>query len=86
MLSLLCRVHELEVENTEMQSHALLRDGALRHRREAVRRLEQHRSLCDEIIQGQRQIIDGGLRAPEPPRSPPPPPTPRTRGGPEGTR
>ncbi|KAK2503601.1 hypothetical protein MC885_021842 [Smutsia gigantea] len=59
VLSLLCRVHELEVENTEMQSHARLRDGALRHRREAVRRLEQHRSLCDEIIQGQRQIIDG---------------------------
>ncbi|XP_036124618.1 kinesin-like protein KIF19 [Molossus molossus] len=58
VLSLLCRVHELEVENTEMQSHALLRDGALRHRREAVRRLEQHRILCDEIIQGQRQIID----------------------------
>ncbi|XP_049625895.1 kinesin-like protein KIF19 [Suncus etruscus] len=58
VLSLLCRVHELEVENTEMQSYALLRDGALRHRREAVRRLEQHRSLCEEIIQGQRQIID----------------------------
>ncbi|XP_006886453.1 PREDICTED: kinesin-like protein KIF19 [Elephantulus edwardii] len=58
VLSLLCRVHELEVENTEMQSHALLRDGALRHRREAMRRLEQHRSLCDEIIRGQRQIID----------------------------
>ncbi|XP_066878280.1 kinesin-like protein KIF19 isoform X4 [Kogia breviceps] len=58
VLSLLCRVHELEVENTEMQSHALLRDGALRHRREALRRLEQHRGLCDEIIQGQRQIID----------------------------
>ncbi|GAB1297031.1 Kinesin-like protein KIF19 [Apodemus speciosus] len=58
VLSLLCRVHELEVENTEMQSHALLLDSALRHRREAVRRLEQHRSLCDEIIQGQRQIID----------------------------
>ncbi|KAL1779417.1 kinesin KIF19 [Sigmodon hispidus] len=58
VLSLLCRVHELEVENTEMQSHALLRDSALRHRREAVRLLEQHRSLCEEIIQGQRQIID----------------------------
>ncbi|XP_020858326.1 kinesin-like protein KIF19 [Phascolarctos cinereus] len=58
ILSLLCRVHELEMENTEMQSHALIRDGALYHRREAMRRLEQHRSLCDEIIQGQRQIID----------------------------
>lgn len=62
VLSLLCRVHELEVENTAMQSHALLLDSALRHRREAVRRLEQHRSLCDEIIQGQRQIIDGRAR------------------------
>lgn len=70
VLSLLCRVHELEVENTEMQSHALLRDGALRHRREAVRRLEQHRSLCEEIIQGQRQIIDGRPRALEPPTGP----------------
>ncbi|KAK1330869.1 hypothetical protein QTO34_008811 [Cnephaeus nilssonii] len=58
VLSLLCRVHELEVDNTAMQSHALLREGALRHRREALRRLEQHRALCDEIIQGQRQIID----------------------------
>uniref|UniRef100_A0A5F8HCD6 Kinesin family member 19 n=1 Tax=Monodelphis domestica TaxID=13616 RepID=A0A5F8HCD6_MONDO len=58
ILSLLCRVHELEMENTEIQSHALLRDGALYHRQEAMRRLEQHRSLCDEIIQGQRQIID----------------------------
>lgn len=70
VLSLLCRVHELEVENTEMQSHALLRDGALRHRREAVRRLEQHRILCDEIIQGQRQIIDGRSRASEPCQGP----------------
>lgn len=60
VLSLLCRVHELEVDNTAMQSHALLREGALRHRREALRRLEQHRALCDEIIQGQRQVIDGG--------------------------
>ncbi|XP_036197984.1 kinesin-like protein KIF19 [Myotis myotis] len=58
VLSLLCRVHELEVENTALQSHALLREGALRHRREALRRLEQHRALCDEIIQGQRQIMD----------------------------
>ncbi|XP_054989328.1 kinesin-like protein KIF19 isoform X2 [Sorex araneus] len=58
VLGLLCRVHELELENTEMQSHALLRDGALRHRRDAVRRLERHRSLCDHIIRGQRQVID----------------------------
>lgn len=79
VLSLLCRVHELEVENTEMQSHALLRDGALRHRGEAVRRLEQHRTLCDEIIQGQRQIIDGRSRAIEPPVGPIDPQSPKAR-------
>lgn len=63
-LGLLCRVHELELENVEMQSQALRRDGALRHRREALRRLEQRRSLCEEIIRAQRQLIQG--RAPAP--------------------
>lgn len=79
VLSLLCRVHELEVENTEMQSHALLREGALRHRGEAVRRLEQHRALCDEIIQGQRQIIDGRSHTTEAPRGPTDPQSPKAR-------
>ncbi|XP_043761568.1 kinesin-like protein KIF19 isoform X2 [Cervus elaphus] len=65
-LGLLCRVHELELENAEMQSHALLRDGALRHRREALRRLEQRRSLCEEIIRAQRQLIqDCNLAVPQ---------------------
>ena len=74
-LGLLCRVHELELKNAEMQSQALLRDGALRHRREALRRLEQRRSLCEEIIRAQRQLIQGRVpslptpRASDPPRA-----------------
>ncbi|XP_045021122.1 kinesin-like protein KIF19 [Bubalus bubalis] len=65
-LGLLCRVHELELKNAEMQSQALLRDGALRHRREALRRLEQRRSLCEEIIRAQRQLIqDCNLAVPQ---------------------
>ncbi|CAN0142621.1 unnamed protein product [Rangifer tarandus platyrhynchus] len=65
-LGLLCRVHELELEKAEMQSHSLLRDGALRHRREALRRLEQRRSLCEEIIRAQRQLIqDCNLAVPQ---------------------
>ena len=58
-----------------MQSQALLRDGALRHRREALRRLEQRRSLCEEIIRAQRQLIQGRVpslptpRASDPPRA-----------------
>ncbi|XP_038228301.1 kinesin-like protein KIF19 [Dermochelys coriacea] len=57
VLSLLSKVHELELENTEMQSSALLKDSVIRHKGYVVRRFEQHRSLCDRIIQQQRQII-----------------------------
>ncbi|KAK5851106.1 hypothetical protein PBY51_001925 [Eleginops maclovinus] len=58
VLCLLCKVHELEIENTEMQSHALLKDNVIRHKNFVVQRFEQHRHLCDEIIQQQRQFID----------------------------
>ncbi|KAK1163744.1 kinesin-like protein KIF19 [Acipenser oxyrinchus oxyrinchus] len=58
VLGLLCKVHELEIENAEMQSHALLKDNVIRQKNYMVQRFEQHRSLCDEIIQQQRQFID----------------------------
>lgn len=59
VLGLLCKVHELEIENAEMQSHALLKDNVIRQKNFVVQRFEQHRHLCDEIIQQQRQFIDG---------------------------
>ncbi|XP_070782857.1 kinesin-like protein KIF19 [Enoplosus armatus] len=58
VLCLLCKVHELEIENAEMQSHALLKDNVIRQKNFVVQRFEQHRHLCDEIIQQQRQFID----------------------------
>uniref|UniRef100_A0A4W3K438 Kinesin-like protein n=1 Tax=Callorhinchus milii TaxID=7868 RepID=A0A4W3K438_CALMI len=58
VLSLLCKVHELEIENTEMQSSALLKENVIRQTDYVVQRFEQHRHLCAEIIQQQRQIID----------------------------
>ncbi|KAM8947058.1 kinesin-like protein KIF19 isoform 2-T2 [Pelodytes ibericus] len=58
VLSLLCKVHELEIENTEMQSHALLKDNMIRQKNYMVQRFEQHRCLCHEIIKQQRQIIN----------------------------
>uniref|UniRef100_A0A6Q2X8X0 Kinesin-like protein n=1 Tax=Esox lucius TaxID=8010 RepID=A0A6Q2X8X0_ESOLU len=58
VLGLLCKVHELEIENAEMQSHALLKDNVIRQKNYVVQRFEQHRHLCDEIIQQQRQFID----------------------------
>ncbi|XP_062381956.1 kinesin-like protein KIF19 [Sardina pilchardus] len=65
VLGLLCKVHELEIENAEMQSHALLKDNLIRQKDAVVQRFEQHRHLCDEIIQQQRQfIIDHSLLVP----------------------
>ncbi|XP_060620238.2 kinesin-like protein KIF19 isoform X2 [Anolis sagrei] len=57
VLSLLCKVHELEVENTAIQSGSLLKDNLIRHQERTVRRFERHRSLCHRIIHEQRQII-----------------------------
>uniref|UniRef100_A0A8C5SF63 Kinesin-like protein n=1 Tax=Laticauda laticaudata TaxID=8630 RepID=A0A8C5SF63_LATLA len=59
VLSLLCKVHELEVENTAIQSSTLLKDNFIHHQERAVRRFERYRSLCHHIIQEQRQIIHG---------------------------
>uniref|UniRef100_A0A8C9S2X4 Kinesin-like protein n=1 Tax=Scleropages formosus TaxID=113540 RepID=A0A8C9S2X4_SCLFO len=61
VLSLLCKVHELEMENAGMQSRAVLRDSALRRTEAVVQRFERHRELCDKIIQQQRRFIDGTL-------------------------
>ncbi|XP_055282850.1 kinesin-like protein KIF19, partial [Moschus berezovskii] len=65
-LGLLCRVHELELRNAEMQPHALLRTSALRHCREVLRHLEQRRNLCEKIIRAQQQLIkDCNLAVPQ---------------------
>uniref|UniRef100_A0AAR2LXW0 Kinesin-like protein n=1 Tax=Pygocentrus nattereri TaxID=42514 RepID=A0AAR2LXW0_PYGNA len=58
VLGLLCKVHELEIENAEMQSHTLLKDNVIRQKNVVVQRFEQHRQLCHEIIQQQRRFID----------------------------
>ncbi|KAG9473518.1 kinesin-like protein KIF19 isoform X2 [Eleutherodactylus coqui] len=65
VLSLLCKIHELEIDNTEMQSHALLKDNMIRQKNYMVQKFEQHRCLCDEIIKQQRRIIiDHNLTVP----------------------
>lgn len=57
ILSLLCKVHELEIENVEMQSSIQLRNFDLRRRDLALSRFERHRNLADEIISHQRVLI-----------------------------
>lgn len=56
---LLLRVHELEIERTELQRDALLREHQLRRRDLLLIRHEMQRNLCDQIITRQRQVIAG---------------------------
>ncbi|XP_014651096.1 PREDICTED: kinesin-like protein KIF19 [Ceratotherium simum simum] len=69
VLRLLCRAHELEVENTELQAHSLRRKNLLCQKDFVIQRYHQHRRLCEQIIQDQQQLIRG---------EPAPPPLPGT--------
>ncbi|KAL6082666.1 hypothetical protein STEG23_005866 [Scotinomys teguina] len=67
VLQLLCRAHELEVENTELQADNLCRKNLLCQKDFVIQRYHQHRMLCEQVIQGQRQLMrDRGISAPEP--------------------
>ncbi|XP_006889798.1 PREDICTED: kinesin-like protein KIF19-like [Elephantulus edwardii] len=67
VLRLLCRAHELEVENTALQAHSLYRKNLLCQKDFIIQRYHQHRLLCEQLIQGQRRLIhDGGLLVPDP--------------------
>ncbi|XP_035695150.1 kinesin-like protein KIF19 isoform X2 [Branchiostoma floridae] len=58
ILMLLCKVHELEIENTEMQSKTLLQENFLRQKDLVIARYEQHKNVADEIIRMQRELIE----------------------------
>ena len=59
VLSLLCKVHELEIGKVEMQSEALLKEHEVRRRDLLILKYNKQRSLCDEIIQRQKALIEG---------------------------
>ncbi|XP_065775318.1 kinesin-like protein KIF19 [Muntiacus reevesi] len=66
VLRLLCRAHELEVENTELQAHRLRGRSLLCQKDFLIQRCQQHRLLCERIIREQRQLIqDSSLVVPE---------------------
>lgn len=58
VLHLLCKVHELEITNTEVQSSCILRDFQIKKKDMVISRYRQHQSLCDQIIHKQKQILD----------------------------
>uniref|UniRef100_A0A7M4FEF0 Kinesin-like protein n=1 Tax=Crocodylus porosus TaxID=8502 RepID=A0A7M4FEF0_CROPO len=59
VLRLLCKAHELEVGNTELQASALYKENLLCQKDFVIQRLQQHRLLCEEIIQQQQMLIRG---------------------------
>lgn len=60
LLSLLCRVHELEADKVSLQAERLARQAELRRRDLQLLRAERQRRLCEDIISTQRRIIEDG--------------------------
>lgn len=60
ILTLFCKVHELELEKTEIQSAVLCKDNALGTKDFIIQRHEQQRELCYDIIHQQKALIEGG--------------------------
>lgn len=61
ILSLLLKVHELEIGKVEMQSEHLLKEYEVRRRDLMIVKYSRQKSLCDEIIQRQRIMIEGSF-------------------------
>merc|ERR1712106_169052 len=57
ILSLLCKVHELEIDKVEMKSESLLKEHEVRRRDLLILKYDKQRSLCDEIIIRQQKLI-----------------------------
>lgn len=62
VLRLLCKVHELEIQNTEVQSSCLLRDFQIKKKDMVISRYRQHQNLSDQIIRKQKRLIEGTCR------------------------
>ena len=58
ILSLLCKVHQLEMDNMDMQSSCVLRNFEIAKRDMAISVYHNHRDLCHEIIIQQRALME----------------------------
>ncbi|KAK7112371.1 kinesin-like protein KIF19 [Littorina saxatilis] len=58
VVRLLCKVHQLEIENLESQSASLLRDFQIKKKDMVISRLFNNRSLIDDLIRRQRDLLD----------------------------
>ena len=53
------QVHMLEIQKVEMRSVALMKEFELQRRELVIMRYDRQRSLCDQIITRQRQMLEG---------------------------
>ncbi|CAD5123606.1 DgyrCDS11934 [Dimorphilus gyrociliatus] len=57
VLALMCRVHELEIEQLETQSACILAEFEIRRRDLGLQKYEQYRSIADLLIRQQRDLL-----------------------------
>ncbi|KAG8279925.1 Kinesin-like protein kif19 [Homalodisca vitripennis] len=58
LLSLLCRVHELEADKMALQGERLVETHELRRRGELIQKYNRQQKITDDIITRQRQIME----------------------------
>ncbi|XP_069503716.1 kinesin-like protein KIF19 [Ambystoma mexicanum] len=58
VLRLLCKVHEMEVGNTELQAGAMWKENLLSQKDVVIQKYERQRLMCDEIIRQQLILIE----------------------------
>lgn len=61
LLSLIIRVHELEIDKIVLQSQRLAKEYALRQRDSTIMKYGRQRQICEEIITRQRKIMEGKI-------------------------
>ncbi|XP_050424557.1 kinesin-like protein KIF19 isoform X2 [Adelges cooleyi] len=59
LLSLICRVHELEADKMALQGERLVESYELRRRGDLLHKMHRQQRITDDIITKQRQIIEG---------------------------
>lgn len=59
VLRLLCRAHELELGNPDLQAKTLYKENLLCQKDFVIQQQQQHMLLCEEIIQQQQALIKG---------------------------
>lgn len=59
IFKMLLKIHELGIENIELQSQLYIKDNELSHKDFMISRYINYRSLVEEIIAQQRHLLNG---------------------------